>query len=193
MFNRASLQGAFTPAWRRACLALAAFAMAAGAAAQSPVRNIDVAYDGEKYVVKAQMFAAVPQTIAWAVLTDFNNMAGWVPNVRESRVVKSADKQMTIEQSGTAKLGPLSFSYTSLREIVMDPQTTIQSTQVKGSMKRQQSLMTLSPETGGTRMQYQLEIVPSALVSTVMSQDLLKRNIEEEFTAIVGEMNKRGK
>ena len=190
MSNR-PLSHPWTPAWRRAGLALAALTIAASAAAQ--VRSIDVAYDGEKYVVKAQMFAPVPQATAWAVLTDFDNMASWVPNVRDSHVVKPGDKQMTIEQNGTAKLGPLSLPYTSLREIVVDPKTTIQSTQVKGSMKRQQSLMTLSAADGGTKMVYQLEIVPSLLVSTVISEDLLKHDIEEEFTAIIGEMNRRKK
>jgi carbon monoxide dehydrogenase subunit G len=192
MSTRSSLQG-LAHACLRGSLALAAFAIAASAAAQSPVRNIDVAYDGETYVVKARMFAPVPQATAWDVLTDFANMAKWVPNVRESIIVKPGDKQMTIEQRGTAKFGGLSFSYTSLREIVLNPQTTIQATQIKGSMKRQQSLMTVGAEGDGTRLQYQLELVPSLLASAVVSQDFLKHEIEEQFTAIVGEMVRRKK
>jgi|APFre7841882630_1041343.scaffolds.fasta_scaffold15184_1 uncharacterized membrane protein len=192
MSTRASLQR-FARASLRGWLALAVFTIAASAAAQSPVRSIDVAYDGETYVVKARMFAPVPQTIAWDVLTDFTHMAGWVPNVIESTVVKPGDKQMTIEQRGNAKFGALSIAYTSLREIVLNPQVTILSTQVKGSMKRQKSLMTLSADGDGTRMQYELELVPSFLASTVLSPDFLKHEIEEQFTAIVGEMVKRKK
>ena len=79
----------------RGCLALAACAMAATALAQSPVRSMEVTYDGDTYVVKAQMFAPVTQAIAWDVLTDFPNMAKWVPNVRESIIVKPGDKQFT--------------------------------------------------------------------------------------------------
>ncbi len=192
MTTRASLQG-FAHAFRLGWLALAACTLTASAAAQSPVRSIDVAYDGETYVVKVQMFAPVTRAIAWDVLTDFANMAGWVPNLRESIVVKPGDKQITIEQRGTAKFGGLGFSYTSLREIVLNPQTTIQSTQIKGSMRRQQSLMTLSTEGDGTRLQYQLELVPNLLASAALSQDRLKQEIEEQFTAIVGEMFKRKK
>jgi hypothetical protein len=192
MPTRSSPQG-LARAWLRSWLAFAAFALAASAAAQSPVRSIDVAYDGETYVVKARMFAPVPQAIAWDVLTDFPNMAKWVPNVRESVIVKPGERQFTIEQRGTAKFGGLSFSYTSLREIVLNPQTTIQSTQIKGSMKRQQSLMTVSAEGDGTRLQYQLELVPSLLASAVVSPDFLKHEMEEQFTAIVGEMVRRKK
>ena len=192
MSTRALQQG-FAHAGRRGALALAAVTLVTTAAAQSPVRSIDVAYDGETYVVEARMFAPVSQAVAWEVLTDFQNMAGWVPNVRESSIVKPGDKQVTIEQRGTAKFGALSFQYTSLREVVLNPQMTIQSTQVKGSMRRQQSLMTLSADGDGTRLQYQLEVVPSMLASAVLSQDFLKHEIEEQFTAIVGEMVKRKK
>jgi len=139
------------------------------------------------------MFAPVSQSIAWDVLTDFANMAAWVPNVRHSSILKKAGNQLTIEQSGTAKFGLLSFSYTSVREIVLTPQTTIQSTQTKGEMKRQQSLMELSPEANGTRLQYRLELEPSGLASAAISQDRLKHDIDEQFTAIVGEMVRRKK
>lgn len=180
---------------RRQLLLWSALAFAAGgASAQSaPIRSIDVTYDGTTYVLKAVMFAPAPPETAIAVLTDFPNMAKWVPNVTDSHVVKPGDKDMTIEQSGTAKLGSMSFPYTSVREIVMVSPNVIRSTQVKGSMKSQQSTMTVTPEGEGAKMQYELDVVPSFITSAVMSQDLLKKNVEEEFTAIIGEMNKRGK
>jgi uncharacterized membrane protein len=183
--------------WAGSCLrgglALAVCATAANAAAQSPLRSIDVTYDGETYVVKAQMFAPVTQAIAWDVLTDFPNMAKWVPNVRESSIVKPGDRQFVIEQRGTAKFAGLRFSYTSVREIVLNPQTTIDSTQIKGSMKLQHSRMTVSAEGDGTRMQYQLELVPGFWVSAVLSPDFVKHEVEEQFTAVIGEMVRRKK
>jgi hypothetical protein len=180
-------------AFLRGLMAMAAFAFVASAAAESPVRSIDVVQDGDTYVVTAQMFAPVNQAIVWDVLTDFPNMAKWVPNVLESRVVTPGDKQMTIEQKGNAKFGGLSFGYTSLREIVLTPQSSILSTQVKGSMKRQQSLMKITPDAGGTKLEYRLEVVPSFIASKVLSPDFLKHEIDEQFTAIVGEMVKRKK
>ncbi|HEY2254705.1 MAG TPA: SRPBCC family protein [Variovorax sp.] len=195
MSIRASSQG-FVRAWRCAWLAsaaLAALAMATSAAAQSPVRKIDVTYDGKTYVVNAQMFAPVPLPVAWDVLTDFPHMAGWVPNVTESKVLTPGDKEESIEQDGTAKFAGLSFPYTSVRQIVMEPQKTILSTQTKGSMRHQQSLMKLSTEGDGTVMDYRLEVEPNLIASTVMSKDFLAHEIDEQFTAIVAEMTKRKK
>ncbi len=192
MTTPASLQ-TFARACRFGWLALAVGILVASPAARSQVRNIDVVHDGDTYVVTVQVFAPVNRAIAWEVLTDFPNMAGWVPNLRESIVVKPGDRQMTIEQRGTAKFGGVGFSYTSVREIVLEPQTTIRSTQVKGRLRKQESLMTLSSEGDGTRMQYRLELVPSLLASAALSQDRLRQEIEEQFSAIVGEMTKRRK
>jgi hypothetical protein len=177
-------------AWARTLLAAAGFA-AGLAAAQSPIKSLDVQYDGETYVATVVMFAPVAPAVAWDVLVDFDHMANWIPNVRESAIVKRDDRAMTIEQRGVARFGGLSFPYTTVREIVATPQTTIKSTQVKGSMKRLQSLMTLAPEGDGTKMQYRLEMVPNLIAGSVLSKDFVRGEIEEQFTAIVGEMQKR--
>jgi ribosome-associated toxin RatA of RatAB toxin-antitoxin module len=163
------------------------------ARAQSPVKSLDVTYDGETYVLKAVMFAAVPLALAWEVLTDFQNFPKFVPNLRESSVIKPGDKQFTIEQKGVAKFGAFNFNWTSQREVVLTPQTSILSTQVKGSLKKQQSLMLLSSDGEGTRLNYRLELVPTFPASAASSEDLLKRETEEQFTAIVAEMLKRKK
>jgi carbon monoxide dehydrogenase subunit G len=183
--------------FRAVCNSLGALSLAlcmTGAArAESPVKSIGVTYDGEAYVLNAVMFAPVPPALAWEVLTDFPNMAKWVPNLRESTIVKPGDKQFTVEQKGVAKFGSLSFNFVSQREVVLAPQTSILSTQIKGSLKKQQSLMLIGAEGEGTRMTYKLEVVPSFIASTLLSEDLLKHEAEEQFTAIVGEMLKRRK
>ena len=151
MSVHAWLQGAAL-ASRRIFTLLVCFALVVGAAAGSSMRSIDVAHNGETYVVTVHMFAPVSNAIAWEVLTDFTHMAAWVPNLRESNVIKSGKNQLTIKQIGSARLGPFSFPYTSVREIVMNPQTAIESKQVQGEMRRQQSLMTLGADAGGTQL-----------------------------------------
>jgi hypothetical protein len=93
-------------------------AIAASAAAQSPMRSIDIAYDGDLRRQGSDVRAR-DAAIAWDVLTDFPNMAKWY-RVSWSTVVKPGDKQFTIEQRGNAKFARLS-PYTSVREIVLNP------------------------------------------------------------------------
>jgi Polyketide cyclase / dehydrase and lipid transport len=189
------------PTWRSKLVALkalgcllAAMLILAGkpsVAADSPIRSIDVAYDGETYVLDAVMFAPVAQAVAWDVLTDFDHMAQWVPNVTESKVLKRDDASVTIEQRGVAKYGLASFPYVTERKIDLKPQATINSLQTKGSLRRVASKMVLEPDGKGTRLTYHLEIVPSLLASALLSKDFLEHEVGEQFSAIIAEMVRR--
>jgi carbon monoxide dehydrogenase subunit G len=175
-------------------LVLPALLFAATAAgAQSPIRSIDVSEKDDGYVAELVMFAPVPTSVAWDVLTDFDKMAGWVPNVRESKVLARDGNTLEIEQRGVAKFGVASFPYVSTRKMVLDPPKTVLATQMKGSMKRLQSLMKVSAEGSGTQLNYRLELVPAGLAALALSKDFLKHELTEQFTAIVGEMVRRAK
>ena len=165
----------------------------ASAADTSPIRSIDVVHDSDTYKATVQMVAPVPQAVAWAVLTDFENMAGWVPNVRESKVLERNQNVVVIEQHGVARFGLASFPYTSVRQLELDPERSIKSTQLKGSMRRLESTMTLVPDSDGTRLVYQMEMVPTGLAAAVVSKDFLTHELSEQFSAIIDEMKHRAR
>ena len=160
-------------------------------AAESPIRTIEVTREGDTYVVNSVMFAPVGQSVAWDVLTDFDKLAGWVPNVAQSKATKREENTVIVEQRGVAKFGAASFPYVTERKIDLTPQTTIKTTQLKGSLRRVESTIQLEPDGKGTRINYHLEVVPSVLASTVMSRPFLEHEVTEQFTAIVGEMVRR--
>ena len=192
MFIRQSNPGSVPPTpWGALFLATFMMTLAGHAAGDSPIRSINVTYDGETYFCDAVMFAPVPLAVAWEVLTDFDHMAEWVPNVRESKVLKREGNSTMIEQRGLAKFGAASFPYVTERHIEMNSPTTIRSTQAKGSLRKVESLMTLELDGKSTRLKYHLEIVPSLLASAVMSKSFLEHELAEQFTAIVGEMTRR--
>jgi len=179
--------------WLLGVAAMACFATSAAfAQGKSPVRSVEVVQNDAGYVANVVMFAPVAADVAWKVLTDFDNMEKWVPNVRASKIVSRDGNTLTVEQNGVAKFGLLSFPYTNVRRMELAPETTIQATQVSGSMRRLVSLMKVSPEGTGTRLDYRLEIEPSGVAAAVMSKDFLQHEITQQFTAIVGEMVKRG-
>jgi carbon monoxide dehydrogenase subunit G len=175
---------------RRLILAMLILSGSASAA-DSPIRTIDVAHNGDTYVVNSVMFAPVGQSIAWDVLTDFDKLAAWVPNVEQSKATKREENTVTVEQRGVAKFGAASFPYVTERRIDLTPQSAIKTTQIKGSMRRVESTILLEADGNGTRIKYHLEIVPSILVAAVMSRAFVEHEVTEQFTAIVGEMVRR--
>lgn len=174
---------------------LAALILASGisAAAESPIRSIEVVQDSDRYRADVVMFAPVPLNIAWDVLTDFGHMAQWVPNVRESKATVTETNTVTVEQQGVAKFGIFSFPYTSVRKMQLNPQKTVKATQIEGSMRSLESLMTLTADGNGTRLNYHLEMVPAGLAAAVLSKDFLQHELSEQFTAIIGEMVRRNR
>jgi carbon monoxide dehydrogenase subunit G len=179
---------------RRSFGLLAALVLAGSAsAADSPIRSVEVTQDSDKYVANVVMFAPVQLRTAWAVLTDFDNMERWVPNVKQSKVVATEGNMVTVEQQGVARFGIASFPYTSVRQMTLDPEKTVRAKQIKGSMRQLESMMTLTAEGSGTRLDYHLEMVPSGLAAAVLSRDFVKHEMTEHFTAIVEEMVKRQK
>jgi carbon monoxide dehydrogenase subunit G len=184
-----------TPPTIRGCVLLAGLVLAlqCHAAGESAVRSVNVAYDGMTYVCDVLMHAPVPAAVAWEVLTDFEHMAQWVPNVRASRVLKRERNSVTVEQHGLARYGALGFPYTSRRRIEMVEPLTVRSIQVEGSMRRFDSLMTLEPDEKGTRLTYHLEMVPGLVARAVLSRSFLEHELAEQFGAIVGEMVRRAR
>jgi len=120
-------------------------------------------------------------------------MAQWVPNVRETIVLRRDASSATIEQHGVARYGAVSLPYATERRMELDKPVAIRSAQVRGSLRRVESLMTLESEGSGTRLTYHLEIVPSAVASVAMSAGHLEREIPEQFNAIIAEMVRRAR
>jgi carbon monoxide dehydrogenase subunit G len=177
----------------RAFVAMLILAANASLAADSPIQKLDVAFEGDTYIVNAIFIAPVPKAVAWDVLTDFDHLAAWVPNVTDSKAIKREDAFVTVEQKGVAKYGAASFPYTTERRIELRPPSAIKTAQVKGNMRRVESSIMLETEGNTTRIVYHLEIVPSAFAGAVMSKKFVEHEVGEQFTAIVGEMTRRTK
>lgn len=180
-----------TEVLRRMVLACFVLSTAMAVHAETALRSINVKRVGEAFVIDAVIFAPVPPSLAWEVLTDFDRMNSFIPNLRTSRVVKRDGNHLAIEQQGVAKFGLLSFPYVSERDIDMSPPFSIRSVETRGNMKRFESVATFSPEGTGTQIGYHSEMVPSPFVAKVLSKDFLEHEVEERFNAIVGEMVRR--
>jgi len=170
-----------------ACATLAGPAVAAA----TGKAVVDVQRDGETFRVDATLFAPVPLDVAWDVLTDFDGMARFVPNIAMSRVVSRDGNRVTIEQRGLARFGPLAFGFTSERLIELAPRSEIRSIQTRGNMRRLESMTRFGTEEGGTTLVYRVEVEPGALYPAALTERFLRDEIGEQFEAIVREMVRR--
>ncbi len=142
--------------------------------------------------IELEVTTPVPPTIAWRVLTDFDNMPRFVPNLESSRVVASQGNVLKIEQRGTAHFGPISQHFESVREVVLQPQREVAVRQLSGTARRMESRMRLSTGVdGNARIEYRAEIVPDGPIPPLFGPAFLRHEIAEQFSAMINEMMRR--
>jgi len=159
-------------------------------AADSPIKSIEVTVEGDAFITNAVFQTTAPPNIAWDVLTDFDNLAKWVPNVTESKVIRREENAVIVQQKGTTRT-TVPLPYTTERRIELKRPTNIKTMQLKGNMKRVESTLLIEPDGKGTRIVYHLEIVPSFIARPSMTPEVVESEVRGQFTAIVGEMVRR--
>lgn len=189
-------QGCRALVWTVCCLLVLTVLLSAPARAIERDRatvQIDahVVKEGDTVTVDAFIRAPVPPRQAWEVLSDFDHMAQFVPNMQYSRVISKPGEPLVVAQKGIARYGPFQFSYDTERTIDLTPPTSIRAHLVRGNMRKMDSIMRLSAEGEGTRLTYHAETIAGFWLPPLVSQSFIRHEVEEQFGAIVEEMKRR--
>jgi len=182
---------------RRILFSLPLLCLASGLVAQEAAaplvsdKDIQVSRQGEAWVVEARFTLPVSPAVAWAVLTDFDNLEKVLTNLSVSRVVSRQGNVLQVEQKGKARFGLFSFAFESLREITLTPRRRIQARGLAGNTRRFESDLNLSPEGEGTQVTYRAEMVPDFWLPSLLGPSLLRHEMAEQFSAMGAEMQRR--
>lgn len=159
----------------------------------SAVENKDVRVEriGDSFTVDVRMYAPVPPSLAWTVLTDFERMAEFVPNLSHSQILERGENTLRVRQKGTARYGPFSSDFETTREIRLAPKREIRAYGVGGNIKRMESVMRLEVEGEGTRLEYHAEVQPDFWLPPLFGPSFVRHETAEQFSAMIREMLRR--
>jgi carbon monoxide dehydrogenase subunit G len=165
------------------------------AALAEPVQNEDidvkVTITGENVIVDLSMVVeATPQQV-WAVLTDFEHMANYISNLKESRVISTSGFTQTIFQRGEASFGLMSFPFESTREMQLTPLNKIGSHMVSGSMRKMEGETQLIEENGRIKIVLHSETIPGNWIPPLVGKQFIEHETREQFQEIRNEILKR--
>lgn len=178
----------------RRCLRVFAFLFAlAGAAAPAAALSVDVAVarKGELLQLDIVLVAPVTRSEAWSVMTDFDAMARYVPNLHASRITQRAGNRLRVEQSGVARWGPISHPFSTVRDVDLAPMSAVQSRSTGGSLQHVRSETHFSDSAGGTRIEHHLEFAMETWMPEFLAEAFLRHEVTEQFEALVQEMLRR--
>jgi len=177
---------------RVAVIALVALALAAVAKDELSVGTwVAVMRRGDVFGIDAVLTAPVPPMVAWDVLTDFDGMAAFVPNLQSSRVLARAGDTLRVEQRGELKWGPVMSSYATEREVLLTPVETIRTTSVAGASPREQSVTRFKAVPGGVEVWHRSELAFRTWMPDYVAQRFLRDVMQERYEAIIAEMVRR--
>jgi hypothetical protein len=122
---------------RRWCGLLCVAAIASPVWPAAPDQDIAVRVDrnGSEIVVDVDCPVRAPLAMVWEVLTDYDNMTGYISNLQYSGVQSRVDNMLIVRQKGKATRGPFSFAFDNVRAVDLLPYTEIRSQLVNGTLK----------------------------------------------------------
>lgn len=156
-----------------------------------PEGDVHVERSAGGFKVDFTTAVAVPPALAWAVLTDFEHMAEFVPNLTSSQVTERSESKLTVVQKGVVRHGLFEADFESVREITLTALHEIRAHGVGGNIRRMDSLMQLQAEGAGTRLTYRAQVLPSFWFPPLIGPAIVRRETAEQFSAIVREMLRR--
>jgi carbon monoxide dehydrogenase subunit G len=162
-----------------------------GETARDQDLTVDVQKKDGMLVVDVELFVGVSPSEAWAVLTDYDHMAQFLPNLRSSKVIEKADGKIKIDQVGAVSYGFLSVPFEVVREVELKPETEILAHAISGSLKKESASTRLQADGGGTRIFYHSESVPNVWVPPGIGPEFVKDEVHTQFENMRSEIMKR--
>jgi hypothetical protein len=170
---------------------LLALCLAAGGEACAADVVVAAQRDGDVLLIEAsaEFEGTVAQT--WQVLTDYDNLAKFVPNLTLSRVTARSVEGITVEQKGEARLLLFSFPIEVRLAISESPPTKVVSRAVAGNFREMSGMYLVDEHGGRIRLRYSGRMVPGFFVPPLIGTWVLRHNVETTFGALVDEIVRR--
>ena len=153
--------------------------------------EVKVQIAGENVIVDVILAVPATRQEVWVVLTDFEHMADFVSNLKESKVVSISGDTLKIFQRGSATYGPISFPFESTREIRLIPFDKIRSHMISGNMRKMEGTTQLIDEGGKTRVIYHTDTVQEVWIPPIVGKIFIEHEIREQFRELRNEIIKR--
>ena len=141
--------------------------------------------------VVAILLVAVDQRVAWQVLTDYNNLASFVPGMRSSRIVSAPGEPLLLEHKGESGFFLFRVPIEVVSRIEETPLNTIRFQSVGGNLKNQTGEWALEWHDHATRVNYRANITPGFPLPPLIGPAIVGRDVRIMVESVAREMLRR--
>jgi len=164
-----------------------------GITTAAPAAHVTVEATRNGDALEVEASAEFPGTLArtWQVLTDYNRLADFVPDLHVSRVISREGNSAVVEQRGEARLLFFSYPMDVRLAITEHPHERVVSRAVAGNFREMQGTYRLEAHEGRVRLRYSGRLVPDFYVAPLIGTLVLRSHVESTFRALVEEIERQ--
>jgi hypothetical protein len=141
--------------------------------------------------IDAEMLVPANAQTAWAVLTDYDNLASFVPEMKYSRITSAPGQPKRLEQRG--KSGMLSFFTPEhiVFHLEETPPERIKFNRVAGDVRSMRGEWLIVGNGNPVRIFYRARIVPKVPLPPLLGATMIEVDVESKLAAIRREIARR--
>ena len=146
---------------------------------------------GEYITVNASALMQVDARIAWEVLSDYDHLAQFIPDMKSSRVVSREGNRVLVEQKGEFGFFFYRQPVDVTLEVVEEPPRRIDARRVAGNIRELETRYELGTWAAGVRFDYSGRFIPAFSLPPLIGMPIVRRIVERRFRAMVEEIVRR--
>ena len=157
------------------------------------LRPCEQGMPGDCIKVDVTLLLDAPIDIVWEVITDYQQAAQFITNLRSSTAKQLGPNKLQVEQVGRVGWNALNVDIKTVYHVHLNPvDKKIQSLAVAGDLKMVSMRTQLHTQAnGGTLLEYTLTTDPGRWAPLLIAEELLVRNAKQSFSDLKREILKR--
>ncbi len=171
-------------------LIAAATTFATGYARADEVASVGVKRVGKGYEVSACATTTAGAELTWQVLTDFDHLSDFVPDMSLSRVISAPGEPLRVEQQGIWHALFFRHRVEVVFAIELGPPRAITFRAVDGNLRPMWGHLRLTARPD-CRIEYQARSTPDFWIPPLIGPVLIRSQVREQLDGVLSEIRRR--
>jgi ribosome-associated toxin RatA of RatAB toxin-antitoxin module len=154
------------------------------------VEQVDGSDGGKAYQIASSGTVAATPAAVWRILTDYNHMADYVPDLKSAKIVSRNGDKVIIDQLGAARFFFFSRPIHLVVQVHEQAPNKLDVSLVDGDMKVYRCSWELRQADGGTRVLYNATIEPKFYVPGMVGASMVRKDIGRMMSAVLARLDR---
>jgi ribosome-associated toxin RatA of RatAB toxin-antitoxin module len=156
------------------------------------VEQVDGSDGGKAYQISSSGTVAATPAAVWRILTDYNHMADYVPDLKSAKIVSRSGDKVIIDQLGAARFFFFSRPIHLVVQVHEQAPNKLDVSLVDGDMKVYRCSWELiqAGAAGGTKILYNATIEPKFYVPGMVGASMVRKDIGRMMSAVLARLDR---